>query len=298
MGQAESSLASVAQEEPVDSAHALAGALATLREATCVVGSQFHTSSALEAAWQVYKLAGQGAHNGDGIREAGGIPVLLAVVAGTADAESLAAELALGTLAHLGMQCTANHEALCAAGGLLILLALLRNHPATQCAQYADSILTVMAMSSQSAHVRQAVTEAAAALPANTLANYPELALFVGRGGHKPNSHPPATSVRQGGTSVRQGGGLSPSLGSAPHCAICLDEIECDQPTQALACGHCYHESCINNWLRHNLTCPTCRQEVRTSDVRDIVQSGPLRTWSTGGAQTGAREIYRFGREW
>eukprot|EP00966_Prymnesium_polylepis_P094442 2186041-Prymnesium_polylepis.1 len=81
MGQAESTLTSTEQQQPVNSAHELTSALATLREAT---------SSAAEAAWQVYKLAGQGARHGDDIREAGGIPVPLAVVAGADDAESLA----------------------------------------------------------------------------------------------------------------------------------------------------------------------------------------------------------------
>ncbi|XP_073138791.1 putative RING-H2 finger protein ATL21A [Henckelia pumila] len=43
-------------------------------------------------------------------------------------------------------------------------------------------------------------------------------------------------------------------------CPICLEEYN---PTEAvksiIQCGHCFHESCIDLWLRTHTSCPICR---------------------------------------
>ena len=40
-------------------------------------------------------------------------------------------------------------------------------------------------------------------------------------------------------------------------CCICLDYLNNDNKT--LCCYHSFHTSCIDKWLKINLTCPLCR---------------------------------------
>lgn len=35
-----------------------------------------------------------------------------------------------------------------------------------------------------------------------------------------------------------------------------------------LPCGHIFHRACVSSWLERHCTCPTCRFEVETEDVR------------------------------
>lgn len=188
----------------------------------------------VQAASDLYQLAGQAA-GGDEIRAAGGIPLLLQLAAWGSDSNVLAAEYALGALAHMTIQSKANHEDIIAAGGVAVLTLLL--HRDDQAAQYADSMLSVLLMSSRSP-LKEAVSQAVAALPAGTLRRYPELALLAGAA-------------------------VEPVPVWSIQCAICLDAI-CPraQTTRVLACGHCYHRACISHWLLRSTTCPDCRRPV------------------------------------
>ena len=44
------------------------------------------------------------------------------------------------------------------------------------------------------------------------------------------------------------------------ECNICLDSIE--KNLKKLKCGHCFHKSCINQWLEKKNDCPYCRKRV------------------------------------
>ena len=44
-------------------------------------------------------------------------------------------------------------------------------------------------------------------------------------------------------------------------CAICQDSIQ--TATRLRACGHCFHDTCIQQWLNINTRCPVCRHDVR-----------------------------------
>ncbi|WP_257287326.1 RING finger protein, partial [Endozoicomonas sp. SESOKO2] len=58
---------------------------------------------------------------------------------------------------------------------------------------------------------------------------------------------------------------LTISTGYADVCPICLHEINSDQQSTSLCCGHDFHEDCINT-LRsdhRDLLCPVCRQRSR-----------------------------------
>lgn len=56
---------------------------------------------------------------------------------------------------------------------------------------------------------------------------------------------------------------------SLDECQICLNNLEANGfPIIKLACGHVYHDECINRWAyfqekigREN-TCPTCRKKI------------------------------------
>ena len=52
------------------------------------------------------------------------------------------------------------------------------------------------------------------------------------------------------------------NLSTDTLCSICLDEDNTHQTWVKLPCQHKYHKLCIEKWLRVNLSCPMCRQEV------------------------------------
>ena len=47
------------------------------------------------------------------------------------------------------------------------------------------------------------------------------------------------------------------------NCSICLGDISLfDRKVSVLNCGHFYHASCLNDWLKVELNCPECRAQV------------------------------------
>jgi len=51
------------------------------------------------------------------------------------------------------------------------------------------------------------------------------------------------------------------------ECAICLQEQNMSTKATKLPCGHLFCHTCINDWLRRNCSCPTCRFELPTTDA-------------------------------
>ena len=49
-------------------------------------------------------------------------------------------------------------------------------------------------------------------------------------------------------------------------CNICLEIYKEGQISIKLDCGHCFHESCITQWLKMRNTCPVCRHELESND--------------------------------
>ncbi|KAL7126370.1 hypothetical protein ABFS83_14G181800 [Erythranthe nasuta] len=46
-------------------------------------------------------------------------------------------------------------------------------------------------------------------------------------------------------------------------CAICLDEIESEQPARLIpGCNHGFHLECADAWLSKNPNCPVCRAHI------------------------------------
>jgi Ring finger domain len=42
-------------------------------------------------------------------------------------------------------------------------------------------------------------------------------------------------------------------------CPVCLDEYEETDELTLLPCSHCYHSTCIDQWLAQSQLCPICR---------------------------------------
>lgn len=45
-------------------------------------------------------------------------------------------------------------------------------------------------------------------------------------------------------------------------CSICLGPIEDGDTVRTLFCLHQYHQNCVDNWLRHNASCPICKASI------------------------------------
>ena len=48
-----------------------------------------------------------------------------------------------------------------------------------------------------------------------------------------------------------------------PSCCICISDIEKNEETVLLPCGHMFHWNCCLNWLKGNNTCPMCRFVIK-----------------------------------
>lgn len=65
--------------------------------------------------------------------------------------------------------------------------------------------------------------------------------------------------------------GLEPVVVSSfpTKCAVCLSDYQEKDLLRVLPyCGHAYHATCIDKWLKHHWTCPVCRISLRESPDR------------------------------
>ncbi|GJN34331.1 hypothetical protein PR202_gb22981 [Eleusine coracana subsp. coracana] len=61
--------------------------------------------------------------------------------------------------------------------------------------------------------------------------------------------------------------------GGQEECAICLAKVGDDglATRQLPACGHAFHEHCIEQWLRVHPTCPICRCNARLGPPPEVI---------------------------
>jgi hypothetical protein len=51
-----------------------------------------------------------------------------------------------------------------------------------------------------------------------------------------------------------------------PTCSVCMSEIQQNNDTTLIPCGHLYHDNCVSKWFDMNNSCPVCRYELPTDD--------------------------------
>ena len=49
---------------------------------------------------------------------------------------------------------------------------------------------------------------------------------------------------------------------SSEICSICLDNYKKEDILNELKCGHKYHNTCIDDWIKNNNNCPLCRLSI------------------------------------
>lgn len=45
-------------------------------------------------------------------------------------------------------------------------------------------------------------------------------------------------------------------------CSICIEMFNVDEKVRKLVCDHCFHDQCIQPWLKLHSNCPVCRQNL------------------------------------
>ncbi|KAI4336743.1 hypothetical protein L6164_015232 [Bauhinia variegata] len=86
---------------------------------------------------------------------------------------------------------------------------------------------------------------------------------------HQPDVTVPAKSLSQKGLSPSELEKLPKITGKelvmGTECAVCLDEIENEQPARLVpGCNHGFHLECADTWLSKNPLCPVCRAKLDT----------------------------------
>jgi len=51
-------------------------------------------------------------------------------------------------------------------------------------------------------------------------------------------------------------------VGQENTCPICLSEMCIGEQARMLRCNHIFHKQCVDEWLRVNASCPTCRKPI------------------------------------
>ncbi|TMW87093.1 hypothetical protein EJD97_020434 [Solanum chilense] len=61
------------------------------------------------------------------------------------------------------------------------------------------------------------------------------------------------------------------------ECAICLVEFDNNSVLRLVtSCNHVYHQDCIDLWLESHKTCPVCRANLESPEMRDINENESL----------------------
>ena len=55
---------------------------------------------------------------------------------------------------------------------------------------------------------------------------------------------------------------VNPDSSLEEQCSICLDNYIKEDILNELKCGHKYHNTCIDDWIKNNNNCPLCRLSI------------------------------------
>lgn len=106
-------------------------------------------------------------------------------------------------------------------------------------------------------HLRNAAAQHAAAAQAGDVA-----IIHVERSvrGMEPSVVTAFPTVKFGDDSQR------PPAQEESHCTVCLEEYQAKDVVRVLPyCGHAFHVTCIDAWLKQQSTCPICRASMRAT---------------------------------
>jgi RING/U-box domain-containing protein len=60
-------------------------------------------------------------------------------------------------------------------------------------------------------------------------------------------------------------------------CSVCLTEFEPYAEINHLPCGHLFHKTCLEKWLRYwNVTCPLCRTRMVPPEEEEGEDTAPM----------------------
>ena len=91
----------------------------------------------------------------------------------------------------------------------------------------------------------------------------------VGTGAGDPAFTAPVV-VRPTSAQIDEGSEIVTDI-SGSNCAVCQDIIvEADTCRRLRVCRHVYHQSCIDQWFRRSVRCPTCRHDIREAAVLTV----------------------------
>ena len=51
-------------------------------------------------------------------------------------------------------------------------------------------------------------------------------------------------------------------------CSICLEEFKLEESIRVTNCNHIFHHKCIEEWICKSPTCPLCRKNLKTTDIK------------------------------
>lgn len=63
-------------------------------------------------------------------------------------------------------------------------------------------------------------------------------------------------------TRVYEGGASGHSGGEGTNCQICMEDFAEGDELRTLPCFHLFHSKCVDQWLKVNSICPTCRHKI------------------------------------
>ncbi|KAE9617263.1 hypothetical protein Lal_00035039 [Lupinus albus] len=94
------------------------------------------------------------------------------------------------------------------------------------------------------------------------------------------HSGPPAKPVNDKGLSISELDKLPKVTGKelvmGSECAVCLDEIENEQPARLVpGCNHGFHLQCADTWLSKNRVCPVCRTKLDSEFFASSTNQNP-----------------------
>lgn len=71
-----------------------------------------------------------------------------------------------------------------------------------------------------------------------------------------------------------------------PTCCICLVDMNHSDKVKELACRHCFHPECLDEWLQRSRACPLCKREARAS-----ARAPTMGLFDTRGNRVSPREV-------